>query len=448
MKPNAALTLLLFLGCGRQAEVPLRSLAFNTASVTAAGKYIKHVVIIVQENRSFDNLFYGFTGAHYATHGRLHDGTTVALHPENLRGATIQNNWRAAITDWDGGRMDGFDLAGYGTPPTGPAGTHAYAYVYRSQIEPYWAMASQYVLADHMFPTMFGPSFTAHLDLIASTADLNPNHSLVDTPSSVPWGCDAPSGTTSSLLNGQRGEGILSGPFPCFTQFRTLADTLDAARVTWRYYAPEVNGGNLGGQVWTEFDAIRSVRYGLDWQRNIVSPPTRVLADAANGRLPSVAWVIPDAQDSDHPGFGSDSGPSWVASVVNAIGKSSAWSSTAIVILWDDWGGFYDNVPPPQLDFRGLGIRVPAIVVSPFARPHYVSHTQYEFGSIVRFVEWVFGMPRLGTPAAGYTDARAKNLTDCFDFRQRPRAFIPIATKYPAQYFLAQPPSLRVPDDE
>jgi phospholipase C len=104
--------------------------------------------------------------------------------------------------------------------------------------------------------------------------------------------------------------------------------------------------------------------------------------------------------------------------------------------------------PAPQLDFRGLGIRVPAIVVSPYAKPHYVSHTQYEFGSVVRFVESVFGLPLLGSVADGYTDGRANNLEDCFDFRQKPRPFAPIAAKYPARYFLARPQSLRPPDDD
>jgi phospholipase C len=444
---RCALVALLF-GCASRGSVLPSGFAREDARVAPIGKYIKHVVIIVQENRSFDNFFYGFKGAHYATHGRLHTGALVALHPESLHGKAIQNAWPHAIADWDHGKMDGFDLAGYGAPPTGPVGLHAYAYVYRDQIQPYWTLASQYVLADHMFPTMFGPSFTAHLDLIAGTADLNPTLSVVDTPSGQPWGCDAPPGTLTSVLNVERFEAYGRGPFPCFTRFRTLASTLDAAGVSWKYYAPKVNGDNIGGQVWTEFDSIRDVRYSPDWRRNVISPQTRVLADAAAGRLPGVAWVIPDSQDSDHPGFAGDSGPSWVASVVNAIGKSSAWRSTAIVILWDDWGGFYDDVPPPQLDFRGLGIRVPAIVVSPYAKAHYVSHTRYEFGSVVRFVESVFGLPVLGSVAEGYTDGRANSLDDCFDFRQRPRPFAPVAAKYSAHYFLTRAPSLRPPDDD
>ena len=109
--------------------------------------------------------------------------------------------------------------------------------------------------------------------------------------------------------------------------------------------------------------------------------------------LASVSWVTPSGQDSDHPQYLSDTGPSWVSSVVNAIGGSSYWNSSAIILLWDDWGGFYDNAPPPQLDYRGLGIRVPCIIISPYAKHGYVSHVQYEFGSILRFIEEVYGLP-------------------------------------------------------
>ena len=107
-------------------------------------------------------------------------------------------------------------------------------------------------------------------------------------------------------------------------------------------------------------------------------------------------------------------------------------------MLWDDWGGFYDNAPPPQLDYRGLGIRVPCIIISPYAKHGYVSHVQYEFGSILRFIEETYGLPAgsIGSVAQGYTDERATSLDDAFNFSQQPRAFRPIATKYPKSYFL------------
>src|SRR5262249_4032931 len=149
----------------------------------------------------------------------------------------------------------------------------AYSYLERSAVEPYWTIAKRYVLADHMFPTMFGPSFTGHLTLIAGTADLNPTESEADVPTNSPWGCDAPSSTTTSPVNTNRVVGG-NGPMPCFTQFRTMADTLDAAGVSWRYYAPAI-GSNDSGNLWSAFDAISNVRHGADWSR-VVSPPQQI----------------------------------------------------------------------------------------------------------------------------------------------------------------------------
>jgi phospholipase C len=127
--------------------------------------------------------------------------------------------------------------------------------------------------------------------------------------------------------------------------------------------------------------------------------------------------------------------------VVNAIGESPDWKSTAIVVVWDDWGGWYDNAPPPQLDYRGLGIRVPCLIVSPYAKRGYVSHVQYEYGSILRFIEETFDLPYLGPPGEGYTDQRANSLDDAFDFSQAPRPFVPVSSQYPASRFLREPPS-------
>ena len=442
---RAALVLLVFAAaCSSGMPAPQGPVVPSvSAAKTTAGRYIKHVVIVVQENRTFDNLFYGFPGAHYATFGNA-QGTQVRLHPVGLAAPSISNAWHDAIYAWDGGKMDRFnEVQAGGRAPQ----TYTFSYVKRSEIRPYWTMANRYVLADHMFPTMFGGSFTAHLDLIASTASLTPALSEVDTPLNTPWGCDAPSATRTSLLDTSRNESWGAGPFPCFTQFRTLADTMDAAHVSWKYYAPLVTGRDIGGYLWSEFDAIAAVRNGPDWTRSVISPQTRVLSDARYGKLPSVAWVIPDGADSDHPG-GPSNGPSWVASVVNAIGKSPDWDSTAIVVLWDDWGGWYDDLAPPKMDYRGLGIRVPCIVISPYAKTHYVSHTQYEFGSVVKLVEQVFGLAPLGSESSGYTDTRANSMLDVFNFRQKPRAFVPIPAEKPASYFLMRAPSHLAPDDD
>ena len=408
----------------------------------SARSKIKHIVIIVQENRSFDNIFDGFPGAESKNYGYLHTGQQVALQQIPFQQKYINHYYRDGVADYDHGKMDGFDTEG---GLTGPIGSYAYSYLERSEIKPYWKMAKRFVLADHMFPTMMGPSFTAHLTLIAGTADLDPTLSEIDVPNNSPWGCDAPSGTTTVTL---RSDGFIEGgaPYsPCFTQFNTMAQALDAKGVSWKYYAPQV-GQPGGGNTWSSFDAIKSVRYSSDWTTRVVTE-TKVLTDAAKGHLPNVSWVIPDANWSDHPDSGTDYGPSWVAAVVNAVGKSKDWKSSAVVVVWDDWGGFYDDLPPPQLDFRGLGIRVPCLIISPYVKPH-VEHTGYEFSSILKFVEQVFGLPALGPPSAGYTDTRAASLANSFDFSMQPRRYYEIRAKYPPSFFLHHAPSLRPPDSE
>jgi len=172
----------------------------------------------------------------------------------------------------------------------------------------------------------------------------------------------------------------------------------------------------LGGY-WSAPNALAHIRRGKDWA-NVVTPKSAILSDIAAGKLPGVSWVIPDAAASDHAAASDGSGPAWVASVVNAIGKSQYWQSTAIFVTWDDWGGWYDHVAPPMYNSYELGFRVPLIVISPYARPGYVSHRQHEFGSILHFTEEAFGLVPLG-----YTDVRADDLADCFNFNQPPLLF-------------------------
>jgi phospholipase C len=324
--------------------------------------------------------------------------------------------------------MDGFDSA---STFTGPA-LAPYQYVDPREIRPYWTIAARYVLADHMFQTEGSASFTSHQDLIAGDSPIAPNARSVDTPDGMPWGCDAPPGTTTPTI-GRFGKYTVLGPFPCF-HYATMRDLLDAAGVSWKYYAPSRQPRQPGSRIWNAFDAIDAVRNGPEWTSNVSTPNTTLFSDLTNGTLPAVSWVIPQGADSDHPGFKSDTGPSWVAQVVNAIGHSRYWSSTAIVIVWDDWGGLYDHVPPPQLGFGGLGFRVPMLVVSPYAKSGYVSHTQYEFASILKFAEDNWRLGRLG-----HNDRRATSIADCFDFSQTPLKFRTISAKYSLEYFLRRP---------
>ncbi len=411
--------------------------------------YIKHVIVIIQENRSFENLFAGYPGADAPmtgcaksaapahTRSGMHcpnGETDVPLHQVTFKNnPDLAHNWSSSMHDWDNGKMDGFSEYGK------KGKDEAYAYLERSEIAPYWTMANQYVLADKMFPTEFGGSFTAHLTLIAGTDDLVlPSEAEVNFPNAAPDDCDSPPGTKSAYLTEDR-KVHYTGPFPCFDQFNTIAEVLDRAGASWKIYATRV----LDGGFWEPFEAIKYVRYGPDWPGNIIAPQTRVLTDITSGRLASVSWVTPSYADSDHPAHRSDQGPSWVASIVNAVGQSSYWSTSAIVILWDDWGGFYDNAKPPQLDYRGLGIRVPCLIVSPYAKTGHVSDVRYEYGSILRFIEEANEIPAgsIGPIEKGYTDARASGLQDAFDFTQRPRKFSAIPSKYSRSYFLREPPS-------
>jgi len=416
--PRTTATVIPALPASPEAVPPLAE--SDRAAIERA--HIKHVVIIIQENRSVDNLFNGFPGADTVQYGASKEHGMVRLRPVDLDfPADVDHQHRAFDEEYDGGRMDGFDEVR--TYPRRDS-MLAYSYIPRQEVEPYWQMALDWTFADRMFQSNTGPSFPAHLYLIAGQSDYtanNPNH--IET-SDYAWGCDSPPNATVSVIAPDGDE--VPGPYPCLN-FKTIADELDAANLPWRYYAPSIHSL---GDIWSAYDAIRHIRYGSDWS-NVVSPETRVLTAPNAGFLPAVSWVVPTARDSDHPfprkangtdvGIEGQYGPEWVASVVNAIGESKFWDDTAIFVVWDDWGGFYDHVAPPQLDRMGLGPRVPFIVISPYARQHHVSHVQHEFGSVLKFTENVFNLPRLGT-----TDVRPDALWDCFNFNAPPRSFIPV----------------------
>jgi phospholipase C len=381
----------------------------------SSGGQISHVVIVIQTNRSFDNLFATFPGADGATVGKTYGGQTIPLKQSNLFSPKLYNNSHEAFkVDYDNGNMDGWSAV-FVSLHRCP--TCAYEYVNPKQIQPYWTMARRYVLADQMFPTESSGDFSSHQDLIRGSSALNAQESAIDFPTHGPWGCDARTGTTTPAL-WSNGTYQKKGPAPCFT-YATLSNLLDAQKISWKYYVPPLFGGGLAGAYWSPFDAISAVRHSAEFTTNVSSPETNFFSDISSGSLPAVSWVSPNDQNSDHAGFGKrDTGPAWVAKIVNAVGKSQYWNSTAIIVVWEDWGGWYDHVAPPQLDYAGLGFRVPMIVVSPYAKAGYVSHTQYEFGSIIRFVEDTWNLGRLGT-----TDTRAASMDDVFDFSQKPRKF-------------------------
>ena len=417
----ALATVVLTACAGGQPNAPSPALpsARGFARHASSSTPITHIVIIVQENRTPDYLFQGIPHADIATTALDSEGQTVSLQPVSLAaGYDLSHRNAAFITDYDGGLMDGFDR---NLPPS--EYLRPYGYAPRKEVSPYHQMARQYVLADRMFQTNQSGSFPSHQYLVSGTSSAQPA-STDDVDSNglnkknqsqnEPVGCDAPQNAIVNTIDPVTGYAGPT-PFPCFDR-PALSDLLDAAGVSWRYYQH-----NLGPGLWHAYDAIQHVRYGPDYA-NVVTPSRTILTDAATGNLAAVSWVMPPSNPySDHSGDGSAKGPSWVAAVVNAIGTSQYWNSTAILIVWDDWGGWYDHVPPPQFNHYELGFRVPLLVISPYAKKAHVSHVQYEFGSLLKFAETTFGLGSLGT-----TDVRANNLTDAFNYNRPPRAFTPI----------------------
>jgi phospholipase C len=398
---------------------------------------IKHVVIIVQMDRSFNNLFYGYPGAKTATYGYDSKGQKVRLKPVSLATTwSIKPNFYAACngtgslpgTDC---RMNGFNLEKWtcGKPgePQCPIKYPPYAYVPHDQIKPYFDMAKQYVLGDEMYASNFDGGSFESLQYIIEAQD----HGTIGDPSGVP-GCGGGPDDWIKTIGQQR------RIHPCFDN-TTLGDELDAANLAWAYYESGGSDGICGNDLdrhvlrqaqddtgrygrWIAYWAIKHICYGPDWNNDIISPPTQFLTDVKDGNLRTVSWVTPAYEDSDHAGNDSATGPSWVASLVNAVGESKYWNSTAIFVLWDGFGGWYDPVPPRYLDADGLGLRVPLLVISPYAKSGYVSHVHYEHGSILRFIEDDFGLQQLAA-----SDKRAVSPeADCFDFNQSPRRFVPI----------------------
>jgi phospholipase C len=249
--------------------------------------------------------------------------------------------------------------------------------------------------------------------------------------------------------------------YPCF-EHATLIDLLDAQKISWKYYSnakpctPPTPCAPSG--IWIGPNAIQHLCHPTgamatpcdnpEYASNVI-PQTQLLSDIPNGTLPAVSWVIPDGKASDHANANTGEGPSWIASVVNAIGQSQYWNDTDIIITWDDWGGWYDHVAPPisRTNSYEIGFRVPLIVVSPYAKAAYISHTQHDFGSILKFIETTFNLSTVG-PNAGFADSRSDDLSDCFNFSQTPLKFTQIPSKYDAKHFLNDKRPAVDPDDD
>ena len=444
---------------------------------TATGK-IQHVVIIFQENRSTDNLFQDpvliNAGAEIQNFGIDSHGNKIPLKQYSL------------VTDFDPGHghpsfndmcdlntvsgqcmMDGADkvpdsCALGATDCPGP--DLSFSYVDPTDVQPYFQLAEQYTFADRMFQTNQGPSMPAHQFIIAGTSAPSATSNLFAsenpiTHGTVPdAGCDASPNSTVALIDPNGSEKSNAPIFPCF-EHQTLTDLLEKKGNSWKYYTSSGYSGGNGDALWVGPEAIQHICEplvngicgGTDFTSHVVLNQAQVLTDISNNQLSDVNWVIPTGQASDHAITTDGSGPSWVASVVNAIGNSPYWANTAIFITWDDWGGWYDHVPPPQVLINCAqwgcgyiyGFRVPLIVVSPYAKAAYISHQQHDFGSILKFIETTFNLPSLG-----YADAAADDFSDCFDFTQTPLKFQTIDAPLKADYFLKNKEKPTDPDDD
>lgn len=440
---HATLVYAMLLGCAACSQqtsvssLPIRedSSVLRTLASSGAGK-IQHVIWVVQENRSFDDVFEGYPGANTVSSGKNSHGQTIPLQAISLQTTyEIDHSATAMFNACDGTgqlkgtkcRMDGFDLEKqYGGPLNGQ-----YAHVPYTESKPYWDMAHEWVLADKMFASQLDESFVAHQYIIASQAQ-----SSVNVPFSY-WGCGGPKSDKVEILKRNRMYGGVQRP--CF-DYETLGDELDSAGLEWRFYTSQFRVPFSG--LWSGYQAVKHIFRGPDWKADVITPQKTFFTDLRAGKLASFTWITPLCSESDHPACGGGLGPSWVTSVVNAVGESKFWNSTAIFVQWDDWGGLYDHVPPPHKDYDGLGFRVPLIVISPYAKQDYVSHVQYETASVMRFAEDLFGLNHLNA-----ADARATSpAADCFDFSRKPRAFVPIAAAQDQAFFLRQPDDPRIPD--
>jgi phospholipase C len=437
---------LLFAGCGangqggyQNAGAALPS-ALRTHHHSSSGK-IQHVVIVVQENRSFNNLFYGFPGATTSTYGYTSSGQQVTLQPVGLETSwDIEHDSAGFIAACNGtGSIPGTNCKNNGfnneyagcrrSCPTYPM----YAYVPHTETKPLFAIGKQYVLADQMYASNFdASSFISHQYIISGQAESAVNYPFGN------WGCPGGSGDKIGKVGQQRQ--VPDGYEIVCWDPTTLGDELDAAGVSWGFYTSAVNGD---GGIWSAYQAIKHIYNGQDWKNDIITPQTNFFNDVSNGKLRGVSWITPTCENSDHAGCGSNTGPAWVASIVNAVGQSQYWNSTAIFIFWDDYGGWYDPEPPAYADYDGLGMRIPMLIVSAYAKKHYVSHTPYEHGTILRFVEETFGLPPMAA-----SDSRANPPDDAFNFNQTPRKFKKIKSALGKEYFIHRPPDLRPPDTE
>jgi len=424
---------------------------------------IKHVVVVMQENRSFDSYFGTFPGADGIP---MKDGRSVACesaapglpcHHLYVDHADVNGGgphaFRNHVRDYHRGRMDGFlrqaTLAHKGcADPTDPScsngsGVDVLGYHVPSDIPNYWALAHRYVLQDHMFEPVRSWSLPEHLWQVSEWAAHCTSRAASSCSNSPRYyGFRPPDGWT-----GASGRMVPKDPVYAWTDLTYL---MHRHHVSWGYYVqpgsepdcrqdaalicdsvrqrPQTPG------VWNPLPAFVTVQQ--DHQLRNIQPTRNFVHQARSGHLPAVSWVIPSGRVSEHPPARVSAGQSYVTRLVDSVMHGRDWRSTAIFLSWDDWGGFYDHVPPPHVDYNGYGLRVPGLVISPYARTGYVDHQSLSFDAYVKFIEDDFlGGQRLDPRTDGRPDGRPDvrednpglgNLAYDFDFSRPPRPPAPL----------------------
>lgn len=451
----------------------------------------RHIVVVVQENRTPDDLFQGLCLPPYGNPNACGSGAgqfDIQGYGYNKEGKKVPLGGVPLGNAWDpphehisfSGMCNANDVTNYpctrntGLSTAGCPTSCSYEYVdptVNPTIYPYLYMAQNFGWANEMFQTNQGPSTPAHQFLFAGTsapsasADAgavfvaeNPDgRGCLDILNAVYWLIDpAHAPLEYKLVNDPLGT-------TCFSH-ETMASLLEKNDHRWRYYTYGNTKEHISYSIWTAPNWIQEICQpnstftqctGAEWLNNVDLDPADVLRDLQNCKLADMVWVIPKGQNSDHPsgkaGVSNDGGPAWVANVVNGVSSSGCmdtvngqpvpyWEDTAIVVTWDDWGGFYDHVLPPFLsapnegqgDYQ-LGFRVPLIFISAYTSPTIDSSSQYDFGSILRFAEQNFAIPE---GALGFADQRSStDLRGFYNFHQPPKKF-QIPTNVPASSFL------------
>ena len=405
-------------------------LAAAHADGPAPAAPINHIIYIIQENITFDHYFGTYPGAQGLPAGvKLAwspDGAP-ALEPWHLSEPNLPHDlahsWQAARTAMHGGKMDGFlwaewpaalryywdgnlvpdldedeihPVPGAGAaertipdravPPAGPAPDwvkYTLSYYDYHEIPNYWEYARRFTLCDAFYSSLAGPSEPNHLYALAAQSA-----GLVNNP------------------------GAAVAQQPGVYTFPTLAERLQAAHVSWKFYDEKRNPHQHS--LWNPLPGFKSFQDHPELMANVVSL-SEFYTDLQAGQLPAVCWIVPTALDSEHPPASSVRGMWHVTNLINAVMQSPCWKDTALIVTWDDFGGFYDHLPPPAQDKYGLGPRVPALVISPYARPGFISHTVFDFTSPLKLIETRFGVAPLTD-----RDRNANDMLDCFDFAQAP----------------------------